>query len=541
MKHSLLVGSLFACIALFTACPPAARCSPDTCAGCCDAEGVCQPGDSAAACGQGGGTCQACGTGESCQARVCTAADGGTPDGGHGSVLGSQRLFHVTDGTTAIETPDLSGMEIAALVPSGAGSPFTSSFGSGTSAGTFTIPNVPEGPYYLKYGAREFVVTSKRTVDLSFHLFGRTEALLAVAPTPVTFELTNLAPWQATDDLQFVSVGAATTLYRFEEAPSIGTPDAGDTSASITVDWAEHQGNLVVSGLGDIAYITQLETRDAGGVAYQGVGRALIASAMSMEDGKPTTVSGALSPAPEQTLQVSWKRSAFDGHRADVSPSGVFEDHYLYIDAQPGGLENGFFGPTPDLAIVNTPGASGSSDLELTLSFGNPFPSSWPLVALAVERVKVPITAPGATTSLDIYGTIASTVAVTGSTLTVTPTLSPPREIQINGQSAFSPRTGVGFTPLLSWNPPALGTPDSYRVSVYQVLNGNGETVRVFTARITTTDTQVRIPPNLLVPNATFFALVSAQLRAGIDPEAAPFRLALPAAHATAVTSTFTP
>lgn len=62
------------------ACSTASRCE-GTCSGCCDDQGLCQSGQSSAACGSGGLLCTRCASTEMCLARACapfTGAGGGT-------------------------------------------------------------------------------------------------------------------------------------------------------------------------------------------------------------------------------------------------------------------------------------------------------------------------------------------------------------------------------------------------------------------------------------------------------------------------------
>lgn len=63
-------------------------CSAATCGGCCDAEGKCQPGTTAAACGENGASCGRCGTGTVCAAGTCQAGTGGGTGGGSGGGTG---------------------------------------------------------------------------------------------------------------------------------------------------------------------------------------------------------------------------------------------------------------------------------------------------------------------------------------------------------------------------------------------------------------------------------------------------------------------
>ncbi len=87
------------------ACGPA--CGPTTCpGGCCDANGVCQSGDSPTACGVAGATCQACSAGTECTDQQCSCTNetcptgccvysfpgGGRGRGGRGGTMGGPTL-----------------------------------------------------------------------------------------------------------------------------------------------------------------------------------------------------------------------------------------------------------------------------------------------------------------------------------------------------------------------------------------------------------------------------------------------------------------
>lgn len=88
----LISGFLMGLVmALAPSCgPTSAKCNASTCpAGCCTAEGRCEPGAQTSACGISGNACQECGFNQQCQAGVCAFlsnpnADGGTKpkDGG---------------------------------------------------------------------------------------------------------------------------------------------------------------------------------------------------------------------------------------------------------------------------------------------------------------------------------------------------------------------------------------------------------------------------------------------------------------------------
>ncbi|MDP1829455.1 MAG: hypothetical protein Q8L48_39680 [Archangium sp.] len=74
-----------------TAMPPPPSCSPSTCLGCCDANGLCNPGTLSSACGFTGGQCNVCGIGQVCMSGACglaaTGGGGGAMTGGGGGAM----------------------------------------------------------------------------------------------------------------------------------------------------------------------------------------------------------------------------------------------------------------------------------------------------------------------------------------------------------------------------------------------------------------------------------------------------------------------
>lgn len=72
-------------LASLPACNCARPCGPQTCNGCCDTAGKCQPGNNGTACGISGRACLSCQGAELCTAGQCTGGGGGAGGGGGGS------------------------------------------------------------------------------------------------------------------------------------------------------------------------------------------------------------------------------------------------------------------------------------------------------------------------------------------------------------------------------------------------------------------------------------------------------------------------
>lgn len=92
--NSRTASSTLATIAvlLLAACSPPpemSTCSPESCGGCCDSNGVCQPGDQMDACGGGGLSCDVCASSQVCGNGACgTGSTGGGAGGGSGGGVG---------------------------------------------------------------------------------------------------------------------------------------------------------------------------------------------------------------------------------------------------------------------------------------------------------------------------------------------------------------------------------------------------------------------------------------------------------------------
>ena len=145
---------------------------------------------------------------------LCAVGCSGNPsamtlDGGAGpdastaqNVTGTSITTYVLDTSTTTKPSDLSQVTIAALVPISTGG-FTTITGQGKADGTFSIPNVPMGTYYLQlsdgFVTNSYTVTSARVLDLGRLVLGRSD-ITATTQTTTTFSpaLTGLRPGDST-------------------------------------------------------------------------------------------------------------------------------------------------------------------------------------------------------------------------------------------------------------------------------------------------------------------------------------------------------
>lgn len=88
----------------FTACGPSTSCSAATCAGCCDAMGLCQAGVTSSACGERGAMCASCSVSSSCSAGRCSlgGVGGGVTGTGGGASAGGSAAGGSSGGGSAV-------------------------------------------------------------------------------------------------------------------------------------------------------------------------------------------------------------------------------------------------------------------------------------------------------------------------------------------------------------------------------------------------------------------------------------------------------
>lgn len=85
LRLVLVVAVLAIAVSACGSGPAASPCNAQTCSGCCDTSGVCQPGATPLACGSGGLSCSTCAAGATCQFGFCVGAPtGGGAGGGTG-------------------------------------------------------------------------------------------------------------------------------------------------------------------------------------------------------------------------------------------------------------------------------------------------------------------------------------------------------------------------------------------------------------------------------------------------------------------------
>jgi hypothetical protein len=430
----------------------------------------------------------------------------GSPEAPFDGVKGAYLNSYVW-GASKATAPPVEGTSVAALVPQPSGG-YTTIEGSFYEDGTFEIPGVPEGSYLLKIqsdgAAPYFYWTKERVIELGYYYANRPDTRpVTISPTPMVLEVGGMSPWQETDEIEIFSPGAGSFGFPFFEL----TPGVTSLGGASFDAFEMYPANLIDGSKGDLLYVTQLVTRDAGGAPYTSLAKVFTPPPFSMEDGQPTTLSGSFSDVPQKTLSIDWKRAAFVALAKDVHPwAGLFDSNFSVI-AEYGGTSH--ITPTIPPSLLSFYGDSETmTDFAGELSYGNPFPSAWGLAATASATFSMHVTLPGADAPKLITGEVyCSTLLGDKASLTLSPSLGPVKDILVNGKPTADWLTGAGVTPVVSWSPPATGTAASYRVMIRR-LEPMG-TSR-FVASLYTGETSIELPGGLLTTGYYYYIRVFA-------------------------------
>jgi hypothetical protein len=297
-------------------------------------------------------------------------------------------------------------------------------------------------------------------------------------------------------------------------------PAAAATSFMFTADYAAiDRPVLIDSAAGDALVLTQFAYRTTP-INHWAATRAATVLGVDIENAQASTIVANFSPLVLTDLSLDWRTSEFENLASSVHPTAITTAHRLYFDPVPGGLSHGHFANGPIVAFLER--AVGAGNLSMTLRFGNPYPDAEVSPAYLVEYeldYQLPNATPLAVRTTIRHG--SSIAAING--IPLSPALSPPQAIRINGQAATSNLTGVGTRPVIAWSAPSIGTPGGYAVSLYELSNVAGETRQTFIASVRTRQTSVEMPPGLMAAGRTYFMIVSAIVSGTVDLEATPF------------------
>lgn len=420
-----------------------------------------------------------------------------------GDVQGTAIDVHYTSPTTTASAPeDLSRWTLQAYIPDGSPGGFRVVDVDGRVDGTFTIPSVPAGPYYLLArlpGASllRFFQTASHSLDLGQTFVGRIDGARATLPTPVTLQLPRIDPVQPGDAIFVDSFATG--------AQSVLRPDAGATSIDASVDWKTLATPLLDAARQDALYI--LHQRH--GTLLE----AFTTTSVTLVDGHPKTITGALT-APSVTTPQSYEidpSSYLDGLEY---PSHLPVSVRLTVRA--GYTGEAVQGPAL-LDLFRTLQSSGRE--VATASYLDPFPADWVRSARTIGFPSWNYAVRGTTRTVRYQdpGAVEVKPLAPGGIIAGAP-FAAPHAIKVGGvdgrRAAAIPFDGV-HPVTVEWAPvPGV---HHYFVVPIHVSNHRRSATLAITAVFDTATNSVVMPPSLFQVGESYFIAVDGVVTPTVD------------------------
>jgi hypothetical protein len=448
-------------------------------------------------------------------------------------------LWNETGSTTKPFDWSSIASNVAALVPQPDGS-FQTLSGTAGANGTFEIPNVPAGYYWLKIGSGVIYWTSSSTFDMGSDSFvpaaGATRTT-STATTSFNFHFTSLDP--VNDLLQVDALESGFPTY------------VGPANASVA-----YSSNVDFSSIKTL-FARQYEPASFGSINGYVMGPELTLSNQSLTVGGTNNIGGALNPAVPASINLSIQGSAWAPLFNHVAPTATGANGgAFYLSVQPYIAADGPNVFLPNQAMpINLISADGgfsglfaptcpanpslASDVDAgTVQYSDPFPANWRRIFRVCQTASVVIPLPGGHNQGII---LTNTQTTSLPTATVKPMLSSVQNPKINGADLFTAATVNPTAVTLSWDAPAIGTPYGYNVSVLSptTLPGGGITYQSSTT-LSTAKTSMTIPPGVLASGQTYLFIVRSLADGKTNVETSPLRSALPTAGAEIVSAPIT-
>jgi hypothetical protein len=481
-----------------------------------------------------------------------TEARADAPSDAGGPITGKQIHYYVSLTGPAGAPVDFSTQAPSAFVPLPDGGA-TAYPGTGDGQGNFTINGVPPGAqYYVAVtavgpfnGVATFVYTDLRTIDLSDWTLGRTNEAFAEAgvQTQLDLGLTGLDPWASTDH---VVIGSG-NLGNYTRLNSSPCADGGTTCMLAYPHYDKFQDAFLIdSTRNDDTFLLQHRVIDGGTAFYSVSG--LSTKGFSIVQGQTNTLDAALATSPTTAFTAAWDHSAFDQLAGSINPSAALTGETLQILASPIPFTNGVFGfgQAPLLYDdLRTAATLGSGVENVATNLFDPFPSSWPPFVYVEVTTNANLVLPatsGLTGSLVEEGNVDCNWDSTKLPSKLEPAVGPLAQPLIANQDAFKAQTGVGTTPTLAWQAPALGTPTRYAIDFYELTVSATQQVTGSTVvgRILTQATQVTVPAGVLTAGKFYYVKFETLSESGIAPQTL-LGLGSPNCGAATVSAVFAP
>jgi hypothetical protein len=466
-----------------------------------------------------------------------------------GTIHGNRQFtYHTTDSSGAFHSnnvpDDTSLYSIVAYVPDGSGG-FTSHAGTGAADGSYSIPGIPAGYYWLQHGINYFW-TNTSNIDTGYDWNGRYNPATAGASTTLALSLSSASPWQ-TSDAGYLFAPNTGSYMPFNM--SAGSPDI-NTSLNFSFR------SQLDSTMGDSLFVYQMVHHSVTGGGYKATERFYGPQGYTITSGIANSLSGSLvTVTANSSVRGYVKGSQFESLRqtGQMGQNVTNDSTCTGIQALPAPANVGFTSYSGDLILTDDCNTSSPAltDLDLgAISYGNPYPANWPIFAEYTHRVHTNYLLAGTTTPYSVYGyNIVYTTNLPTSNSPITPMVGPVQNPTIkaygssSSSSLLADASGVGLNPVISWQAPTIGTPNQYLVWIGQL--GTFTTLTTLTNYTTLyvsgNVTSIQVPPGFMTAGNTYVVRISARTVGSVNVEQTPYRLALPYGNSDVLSGMITP
>jgi hypothetical protein len=442
--------------------------------------------------------------------------------------------FYSVTGAFSSAPTDLSTTTISALVPNGMGG-FTTIAGAGKADGTFSIPSVPAGYYWLQLG-NQWLWTSEAIIDAGSTSEGRANAIHA--NTTVNFAVSGMSPWQSSDSLEYWTPNV------YEVDSDIGAAPA--TGATSYNDSVPLQG-LIDTSQGDQFFLMHLGASNSGPYTIGALEDIFSPSGPIMETANSTNnFSGSFTQlAQNSVVDLAVNASQFAQFTTVAGPGATLDFATFSVHITTPSQELLFGNADPTLfELFRTDSGGISSDFNLgNTQYGDPFPANYVRYYSYQQDFRFQFTSPGATLpNVGFVSTSVITLTPPNAMAPISPVVGPVSSVAINSTPFTQNMSSVGTTPTISWQAPTVGSVTDYRVVIFQLgVNASGRSTATRLAVLHTTATSLQIPPGILTTGSSYLLDINSDYRAGEDGQANLFKTKFPYGVSTIVTYQLTP
>jgi hypothetical protein len=452
----------------------------------------------------------------------------------------------------------------AALVPQTDGS-LQRLQGAANPDGSFSIPNVPAGYYWLQINPNANYWTSTSDFDYGQDVIGQLLSISSQTSTTFSFSVSGLEPSSQVGNLFYPqSDFRGFFLPDFSIQPN-STTFNGAIAVNSNIDWSK------ISTL----YLSEYLRGTFGNFTGYILGPTQTLSGLSFVNGGTNPVVGMLSPStPPASLALSITGSAWaplTSAAGPGNPTPAYSDYAAFVQPfvtdrlavplsplllgpdftllRPAALTvnplpfpssygcESSGGPLNTVSPPNLGVAPITTDVDYgVLSYNDPYPSNWPRLFEYCQVSAFSFPRPNSTVTDTFYVTNKQTTTLPAAA--VTPILSSVQSPTLNGSSLFQSATLNSTNMTISWTPPSMGQPYGYFVEVYQLGTlPTGSTGYATAGIYATTKTSLTVP--FISPSSTYvFAILSAS-DAKANIESSPLRHKFPFAESGVVSAPF--